>query len=376
MSIVQHSDRSHAFLSASGAHRWLNCTASPRAEEDIPETSSPYAEEGTKAHEVAESLILRYLARKQDGKEWGYVYSEDEEALRLYVDFVIQECEKPYKHISTVFVEKPIDFSAYVKEGFGTCDTVILRDNELIIIDLKFGKGLRVEAEDNPQLRLYALGAYEALSLVVDFQKITTVIIQPRLDHISVENLTPEELVQWGESIRPIAAEAYEGSGTRNPGSWCQFCKAAPVCSALAKVAFENARKDFTQPDENMTMDEVRVFYEKLPMIKKWASALEDYVKKQAFNGNVLPGHKLVEGRSSRRWSDSGRAEERFKQLGYSSDKYLKTTVITAPQTEELVGKTRFNEDFIDLVVKQPGSPTLVPQNDKRKSLSPGDDFN
>jgi hypothetical protein len=373
--MITDSNRSHAKLSASGAHRWLNCTASSEAEAKMPDITSVYAQEGTEAHKVAERLLRNYLDNFNKSESIKLSYDEKEREVELYVDYVKSLYEAPFEFFSTLYIEKKVDFSRYVPEGFGTADAVLAKDNMLTIIDLKFGKGIKVSAVNNPQLRLYALGAYEELSLFNDFDTIKMAIVQPRLYDASFEVITVGELIEWGESIKNTALEAYNNEGIKKVGEWCRFCKAAPVCSELANASIEEAKRDFKLASDKMTMQEVKEAYDKIPMVKSWITALEDYVKSEAISGNIITGYKLVEGRSNRQWSNERDVIKTFKREGYKLSDYQKKMLKSVAEMEKTIGKTIFYEKFKDLVIKPPGSPTLVPEDDSRRGLSAGDDF-
>ncbi|MBA4541957.1 DUF2800 domain-containing protein [Thermoactinomyces daqus] len=232
----------HAILSASGAHRWLKCTPSARLEQNIKDETSPYAQEGTRAHALAEHWLQYELGLRLDAPQGE---PEMMSYVKIYVDTVLDRITPD----SMVMLERRLDFSNWVPHGFGTGDAVIVNDRRLEIVDLKYGKGVPVSAENNPQLRLYALGAVYEFGLLYDFTVVRMTIVQPRLDIISTEELTTSELLEWGDSIEPLAREAFAGKGELNPGDHCRFCKVRSTCEARSEANLRQARLDFQQND-------------------------------------------------------------------------------------------------------------------------------
>lgn len=362
----------HALLSASGAHRWLACPPSATLEAGLPESSSPAAEQGTAAHALAEWKLRRALHEAPTTKPVSSWHDEQMDALTDdYVAFVQerlrdvrQACADPQ-----VLIEQRLDFSHVVPGGFGTGDCVIIAEPVLHIIDLKYGKGVMVEAEHNPQLMLYALGALNAFGSLYDITEVAVTIYQPRRSNISTWSVSVAELEAWAEAekvVKPRAALAARGDGEFAPGEWCRFCKLAPTCRTRAEANLALAKHEFAPPAE-LTDAEIAQVLAQLPDLKAWAADVEAHTLSLAVNqGKTWPGFKLVEGRSIRKYSDESAVAQTAEAAGVDVwDRKLKT--FTA--LEKQLGKKRFTTVFGDLVVKPAGKPTLVPESDKRPAL-------
>src|SRR5690606_2558332 len=347
--------RKHAILSASGAHRWLNCPLSARLEEHFPDEPSTYAEEVTKAHKLAEGILLDKIDEPAPDEMFEHV--------SRYVEVVLEKLTPG----ADLYVEQRLDFSPWVPEGFGTGDAVIVSDDVLEIIDLKYGKGVQVDAEGNPQLRLYALGAYNQFGMIYNFDRVRMTIVQPRLDHVSTEKLSLKELLQWGEEIKPIAQKAFKGEGEFNPGPHCRFCRARRSCRARAEANLQMARFEFRKP-ELLSVEEVAEILAQAEELAAWAKDVKDFALSQAYlHGVKIPGFKVVEGRSTRKITDDAELAKRLEAEGY--DPYKKV-MKTLTELEKTVGKKRFAELADGLIVKPPGKPTLVEETDKRPEIS------
>lgn len=382
--MVEHSTRKHALLSASGASRWINCPPSARMEEKIPSKgSSTFAEEGTLAHEFGD-LDLRIqthvgkVGKGGDYQKWKEqreqfksheLYDpEMEEYVAVYVDYVLEQYMAAKKETSGVVlkVEERTDYSYLVPEGFGTSDANIIADDVLEIVDLKYGKGVKVGAQKNSQLRLYALGLLRKFDLVYDIKKVKMTIVQPRLYHIDSEVLTVEELTQWAEEVvKPSADQAYKGEGDCDPGDWCRWCKAKPVCRALADHNVKLAAKEFADP-KTLSEEELVEVYEQSGLLVDWARSLAQYLLDEALAGNVVKGYKLVEGRANRKWADEKKALEKLSK-DFKLEQITNTKIKGIGEVEKLVGKAPFNG--LSLTIKPQGKPTLVPEADKRPAM-------
>lgn len=372
----------HAKLSASGAARWINCPPSVHLESEFPDRGSSYAEEGTTAHSLAE-LILRYNNNEITKKTYNtrfnklkkneYYNQEMQEYIEDYAHTVweiVNEVKKKCGDPEILF-EQRLDFSEYVPGGFGTGDVVVVADGTLRVIDLKYGKGVGVSAEENPQLRLYGIGAYLEYSLLYDIQEVSMTIIQPRLDNTSTETLTADALIGWAEEVvKPKAALAEAGEGDYLAGDHCKFCKAKAVCRARADQNLELARFDLRDADklEDWEIGEVLQRAEEL---KSWAKDVADYALDEAVNhGKKWDGWKLVEGRSNRKYVDETKVVDALKDAGYEEAILYERKLLGITAMEKVVGKKTFTSTLGDLVEKPPGKPVLAPESDKRPELS------
>ena len=361
MSAAGHEQRAHAYLSCSSSERWLNCTVAPSLEAKFSDEASPYALEGTKAHELAEAALMGGFSADDVRGDYS---REMRDYVQMYIDYA--RGIDPSGHL---MVEQRLDVSSWVPECFGTSDAVIVSDSRLHIADLKYGKGLRVDTERNSQLMLYALGAWDAYDCIYGpFETVVMHIAQPRLDHYSSWEVAVHELLAWGESIKPIARMAFNGEGTATAGDHCQFCKARHTCRARAERML-TAVGDMTKGD-HLSDDELSAIYPRLGEIVKWANDLESYCLARVEGGTALHGLKLVEGRSVRRWVDDLAVVERLTAAGYDPGQFSTTKIEGITAIEKLVGKKKFSEVLGDLVVKPPGKPTLVPVTDERPEIS------
>ena len=361
----------HALLSASGAHRWMNCTPSARLEQEFEDSSGEAALEGTAAHALAEHklrLALGFNSKKPISK---YDSGEMEEHTDGYVGFVLEQialaketCKDP-----AVLIEQRLDYSKYVPEGFGTGDCVIVADSLLHIIDFKYGRGVLVSAEDNPQMKLYALGALELFDSIYDISEVSMTVYQPRRENISTFTVSKDALCQWADEVlKPIAKLAFNGTGEYCAGDWCRFCRAAVKCRARAEENLSLARFEFALPPI-LTDKDIEEILAKLDDFTSWANDIRAYALSAAINqGKEWSGFKLVEGRSNRKYVDEEAAAEAAKAAGYHD--IYRQSLITLTEMERLLGKGKFQEVLGGLVEKPPGKPTLVPLSDKRPAIN------
>lgn len=368
----------HALLSASGSHRWLNCPPSARLCESYEDKGSDYAAEGTDAHTLCEYKLKTALGMKvQDPAASLAYYSEEmEDCATGYASYILelvetakQQCADPI-----ILIEQRLDFSRYVVEGFGTGDCLVIADGTLHIVDYKHGQGVLVEAENNPQMRLYALGALDLFDDIYDIDTVSMTIYQPRRDNVSTCTVSKEDLYQWAEDVvKPTAEIAYAGGGEYQCGEWCQFCKAKKECRARAERNLELARYDFKLPPL-LEDDEIESILGRIDGLMSWASDIKDYALQAAIGGKQWQGWKLVEGRSIRRYTDEAAVAAAVKAAGFDPYEY-KVMGITA--MEKALGKTRFTELSSGLIEKPPGRPALVPESDKRPAIYTAEqDFN
>jgi hypothetical protein len=367
----------HALLKASGASRWLKCPPSARLEENLPESQSAYADEGKQAHKLAENELRKYLALPEIALDFEPA-PEMKDAIQLYVDTCIEKINEARARCkdTKIMLEQRLYFSEWVPEGFGTGDLVIIADGLIEVIDLKYGKGVPVSAENNPQMRLYALGAVNHYGHLYDVDAISATIIQPRLDSISTETLRIGTLLEWGDQIRAIAAQAFKGEGEFAAGDQCRFCRAKVKCRARAEANLEMARHEFRDP-ALLSDAELAKILAKADQLAAWASDVHGYALAEAEKGKVWPGWKLVEGRRVRKYADADKVAETLIGAGYPDAILFERSLLGITAMEKAVGKKKFSELLADLIITPPGKPALVPESDKRAPLkaSAADDF-
>lgn len=387
---INHGERAHALLSASGASRWLKCTPSARLEDPFPSKTSVHAEEGTLAHEFADIELKKsqgvisdqaYKAKLFELRSHDLYTDDMEEHVSVYTDYVLEQLAASKG--GSLIIEEKVNFSAYVPEGYGTCDAIILpiaaqylNHNEkfiLCVTDLKYGKGVQVNAEDNSQLKLYALGAYLRYSLTHEIDIVRLTIVQPRLDHISTWDISIEDLLKWAhDELAPLAQKAFKGEGELKAGSHCRFCKVAPKCRALYEYSIEAAKMEFSdsdKPDNLLSDKEMSKLYLEIPVIKEWITAVHNYMHEQALSGKKYPGLKLVEGRSNRIWKDQEKVIETLRDNIYPDKQIFSHKLNGITAMEKLMGKVQFKEVLGSLCIKPPGKPSLVSENDSRPSM-------
>lgn len=389
----------HALLSASSAHRWLACTAAPHFEENFPDGTSTYAEEGTLAHAICELYARKkftIMTTRKINAELKKLQAQplyQEEMLRTAEAYVEYLTEKAMSYTATphVAMEVRVDLTDYIPDGFGTCDCIMVGGDTLHITDYKHGKGVPVSAVENPQMRLYALGALRLYSAVYGDQikKVSMGICQPRLSEDASEDaLTVEELLAWGERIKPIAKEAYDGPGTFCPGDHCRFCKGKAQCRARA--AHFAGFSDYTgieiagRLDEDTRTDriadgtpilsnaDVADLLVKAEGLAAWYKDLQDYAASALLAGDEIPGFKLVEGRSNRTFTDVDEAIQALLNAGYEEAMIYDRKPKTLTELEKMLGKKAFAELLSGYVTKPKGKPTLAPASDKREAYNPG----
>lgn len=359
----------HAILSASGAHRWLACTRSARIEAELPDNAGAAAAEGTLAHEVAEQRLKNLLTKEPITIKLDEIDAEMQEAVDRYVDTCMEKINEAWRESpdAEVHVEERLDFSEWVPEGFGTGDMVIMSDEYIEVIDLKYGKGVPVSAVGNPQMRLYALGLYAKYGTLYGADKVRMTIVQPRLDSISSDELTVKELLAWGNDVvGPKAQLAWKGKGDFVAGDHCRFCKARATCRKLAEYELEGVKED-TRPAQ-LTNIEIAEIVQRADDIKKWLTSVEEFALQQALDGTEWPGLKVVAGRSVRKITDVERAAELLTSGGYT-DIYKPQELKTLTALEKLVGKKKLADILADVIDKPAGKPTLVPESDKRPPM-------
>lgn len=359
----------HALLSPSAAHRWMNCPPSACLEREFPSSSSEVAAEGTAAHALCEHKLRKLLKLRTKRPQSDF---EDDEMDRCSDDYVLFVQERMREIPSPmVLVEQRLDITRYVTEAFGTADCIIVGGDRLHIVDFKYGMGVLVEAEHNPQMMLYALGALELLDGIYDIQKISVSIFQPRRENVCTWSLSKEELLRWArDDLVEKARLAYAGEGEYCAGEWCTFCRASVRCRARAEEKLRLAKEEFKYPPL-ITDEEIEDVLGEIPELIKWANAILAYATDAAVNhGKAWTGFKIVEWRSVRRYKDEDAVAREAESAGYTDifDKKL----ISLTQMEKLMGKKVFTDILGGLIEKPPGKPTLVPVSDKRPAIHTG----
>ncbi|MGG4397214.1 DUF2800 domain-containing protein [Paenibacillus thiaminolyticus] len=380
-----HAERAHALLSASGADRWINCPPSARLCEHIEDKRSEYADEGTAAHELSELKLRRRIipcnsadrrridAEMEKFKTNEYYGPEMENAVQDYVELVEERfmAAKARSSDAVVLLEERLDFTEWVPEGYGTGDVVLISDDVLEIIDLKYGKGVPVSAVGNPQLRLYALGAWSAHGWLYDIEEVRMTIVQPRLDSVSTATMPIDELLEWAETVvKPAAALAYTGEGNFKAGSHCRWCKVKGNCRARAEANMEALAYEFQDP-ALLTNEEIGSILFVAEQLQAWAKDVADYAFDQAKTGKPIPQWKLVEGRSNRIIANKDAAWAALRDAKLESDKYLKPQeLLGISELEKRIGKKKLAKLLDGLIIKPPGKPVLVPETDPRAELN------
>ena len=369
----------HAILSASSSHRWLNCSPSARLEQEFEDRETEAAAEGTAAHALCEHKLRRAL-KLQSRRKPISKYECDEMDMHTdnYVQFVLETLSEARQHCPDplINIEQRLDFSCYVPDGFGTGDCIIISDKTMHVIDFKYGQGVLVDAEQNPQMMLYALGALRLFDSLYDIEDVAMTIYQPRRENISTWTISVADLKTWAEEeLIPRAKLAFEGKGDFMPGPWCTFCKAAVKCRARAEEKLRLAQYEFARPPL-LTDAEIEDILGKLDDLTRWAEEIKAYAQDAALNhGKQWHGYKVVEGRSVRKYSNEDAVVEAANAAGYHD--IFRKTLLPITEMEKLMGKQEFQTILGGLIVKPAGKPTLVPASDKRPAItSANTDFN
>lgn len=374
--------KKHAKLSPSAAERWINCPGSIRlAEQCPPAPSSEYADEGTAAHRLAELKVECGLAPIGDPKltqdfeqarASQYYCGEMEEATEFYADRVQEIYAKALQEdpSAELMVEQHFSLEDWIPGGFGTSDAVVIGGDVIEVIDLKYGKGVKVDAVGNPQLRLYGLGAAMLFGDIYDLNTVRMTIIQPRLDHISTEEMPLLDLFKWAETVvKPAAKEAAGEKAHTASGDWCRWCPAKAVCRTRAEKQLELAAYDFQKPDL-LTVDEIGDILARADELQKWAADVQAYALEQALAGEHFDGWKLVEGRSVRKYADDLKVAEALQAAGWPEAALYERKLYGITAMEKIVGKKKLTEVLGDLIIKPEGKPVLVPESDKREAIN------
>jgi hypothetical protein len=360
-----HSTRAHALLSASSSARWLACPPSAVAAEAYPNEDTDYTREGTLAHEVAETIAR------------GESFILDSEAIERGITQEMIECAEGYRDYiqeqikddsATVLIEQRVDFSPWVPDGFGTTDCIIIQGKTMDVIDYKYGKGVAVSAVDNSQEKLYGLGALNEFGFVYEIEKVRLHIYQPRLNNVSVYELTAAELMSWAETeVKPTATQAAKGKGKYKPGEHCRFCPHAGKCRTLTKACTEYVTTNGMKASvEVLAPWEVADVLKMEPLISLWLKRVKDQALTTMLNGEEIPGFKVVAGRGSRAWKNEATVGSILKANGYGPDLTYKTELRSVADMEKTIGKKKVAELLADSIEAKAGAPTVAPASDKR----------
>lgn len=371
----------HALLSASGASRWLACPPSAKLEESFPDKETSYAAEGTLAHEVCELKLRNYAIEPMSKRTFNARYKKLKEnelwadEMDGYTDEYLEHIKHTalsYKTAPAIVAERRVDFSKYVPEGFGTADCLILAGETLHVIDFKYGKGVEVSAIDNPQMKLYALGAILDYSMLYSFKNIKMTIVQPRLNNISEFEMSADDLIDWAcLEVEPKAIMAYKGEGEFKAGTHCRFCKAKAQCKARAEACMKLL--DTAKKDANpalYSLEDLSRYLRDGEIVKAWYEDIKEHALKLSLDGEDIKGFKAVEGRKSRAFTDTELAFDKLRAAGFDDAVLYNKVPLTLAQAEKLVGKKEFASLVAEYIVTYPGKPTLVPESDKRERIT------
>lgn len=384
--MADHTTRGHALLSPSSAHRWMTCTPSAQLEAQFPDTVSSAAAEGTLAHEICEikarqkffkKTDIGYMAKNVATRELNKLRKDPlfADEMEGFTDDYVSELdcqalgftERPH-----IALETKLDLTDWIPGGFGTADCIMIGGDKLLIADFKYGKGVRVEAENNPQMQIYALGAWKKFNMIYSIKRVVMMIIQPRLSvNPEIWEESIEDLLDFGESVKGLAQMAVAGEGEFVPGeAQCRFCRARETCRARADYNIQMAFGPMGQMPPLISDEEVGMYLTRGADVAKWLKDLQDYALRTCLDGREIPGYKAVEGRGSREWTDQDKAFAALEDAGVPAEVMYERKPLTLAALEKVVGKKAFAEAVGDFIVKTPGKPALVPENDKRPAIT------
>ena len=365
-----HSSRDHALLSASSAHRWLNCPPSAVAAEAYPNESTEFTREGTLAHEVAEHVARGGHTDLEALQKWEKGYTHEMlECAEGYAEYIQEQF-----HVSkpTILLEQRVDFSGWVPHGFGTADCILLQGDTMDIIDYKYGQGVAVSAGDNPQMMLYALGALNDFGFAYDVEKVRMHIYQPRINNVSMAEIIVSDLMEWAEQeVKPKAQLAIKGEGEYSAGSHCKFCPHAGRCRALNSACVEYVETHGVRAEvPTLAPWEVAAVLEMEPLVSLWLKKVKAQALNTLMDGGEVPGYKVVAGKlGNRKWVDELKVAEALDAAGYGPGEYTETTLLSPAAMDKALGKKKVAELLDSLIDRSPGAPTVVPESDKRPKL-------
>ena len=384
--MADHTTRGHALLSPSSAHRWMTCTPSAQLEAQFPDTVSSAAAEGTLAHEICEikarqkffkKTDIGYMAKNVATRELNKLRKDPlfADEMEGFTDDYVSELdcqalgftERPH-----IALETKLDLTDWIPGGFGTADCIMIGGDKLLVADFKYGKGVRVEAENNPQMQIYALGVWKKFSMIYSIKRVVMMIIQPRLSvNPEIWEESIEDLLDFGESVKGLAQMAMAGEGEFVPGeAQCRFCRARETCRARADYNIQMAFGPMGQMPPLISDEEVGEYLQRGADVAKWLKDLQDYALRTCLDGGEIPGYKAVEGRGSREWTDQDKAFAALEDAGVPAEVMYERKPLTLAALEKVVGKKAFAEAVGDFIVKTPGKPALVPENDKRPAIT------
>lgn len=368
MTDINHSSRAHALLSASSSSRWLKCPPSALAATMYKSADSDFTREGTRAHEVAE-IVARARLEGRDISSFPWAEDVTAEMVRCAEGYAEYVQELIADDDAVVLLEQRLDFSPWVPDGFGTGDCIIIQGNRLDVVDYKYGQGVAVSAEDNSQMGLYGLGALNDFGLIYDIQEVALHIYQPRMNNVSDTLLQTPTLLAWGEEVKPTAQDAYAGRGEYAAGPHCRFCPHAGSCPTLAASCVKVVKSHGgTSAVPSLAPWMVADILQAESMIAGWLKAVKDRAMSAMLNGEEIPGFKVVEGRSSRDWSNVDEVGLILREEGYSPEDIMTSPELLSPaKLERSIGKKRMAELVGHLVESKPGNPTVAPASDKRR---------
>ena len=363
-----HAERAHALLSASSAERWLACPPSAVAAAAYPRQDTEFTREGTLAHEVAEIYARERTTEGYSGtRDWPMeeVTQEMVECACGYADYIQEQIQGPG---ALVMLEQRVDFSPWVPEGFGTADCIIIQGDTMDVIDYKYGKGVAVSAEDNPQEKCYGLGALNDFGFAYEIETVRLHIYQPRINNVSVSELTADDLLAWGESIKPVAEQAAKGEGKYNAGAWCKFCPHAGRCRTLTKICSEYVETHGLKVRVPvLAPHEVAEVLAMEPLVSLWLKRVRDQALTTMLNGEQVPGFKVVAGKpGNRKWTDELQVLTALEAAGYSREDVTETKLLSPAGMDKALGKKKAAELLEQLTDRAPGAPTIAPETDKR----------